>query len=760
MASANFVLDYETRSPHNIEDVGVANYADSCEVMAIGYKLPYQEVKIHRVGYDPEPQDLYAHILTSKDLLWAHNAEFERWVTNRAVRKVCPNFPEVPRERWRCSRVLASYWGFPAKLEALAKAVGLQDLKDAAGNKAMLRCSAVDKITGKLREKPTPQDFQTIERLQAVLISLGYHIGTFGERCIACAEASGLKLVKDVKKRTAKAVEWFAKANGVSDPERLFWASDWATMFPYCGQDVKVQDLVVQSLLPAPQSLWDEWLVDCEINDKGVPVDPKLASNLNRWYERQVQIISDQLPSLTNGAVTEPTQREAILKWLNFRLPGVFADLTKDTLEDYLDSEEGKNGPQDVYKVVLSRLAGSKTSASKFAGYVARSQPNTDGSHRVYGVLTFHSAHTGRWSSRGLQLHNQPQGTFAIDPKKTGLSDKEAEARTGDLLVEIADCISKAKSVEEADHILQSTKPYSVTADPIADVTSWVRSCVLAPPGFVFTIADFAGIEGRGNAKLAVCGPLLEIFREGRDPYKELASDIYSKPASEISKSERKVGKYGILGLGYGMGWRKFRETVFKFERYNLDDNLCKHVVNTYRSKFSEIPAFWQACEIAAIRAVTNPGEVTQSGEVFWKLVSGPMNHSYLCCMLPSGRVINYVDPTVGRTDKFGGGYELRYWGIDSQTKQWVLHHTYGGKLVENIVQAYCRDLLSEAVSRAKTVGFEVPFHVHDEVIGLSRDVDRPASEARMLAVMRTLPRWAHGLPIDSSVFSSHRYRK
>lgn len=759
MSSSLFVLDYETRCPYDIEQVGIANYADACEVMAIGYKLPGCDVKVHRVGYDPEPEALYDHIRQTQDLIWAHNAEFERWVTNRAVRKVCPKFPEVPASRWRCSRVLASYWGFPAKLESLAKAIGLPEQKDVAGNKAMLRCSAVDKVTGLLKVKPTQADFQNVERLIAQLNAMGYTIGTFGERCIACAEASGLKLVKDAKKRLQRSVEWFARANNITDTEQLFWASDWYTMFPYCGQDVRTQDSVVQSLMPAPQALWDEWLIDCEINDKGVPVDPRLASNLQQWYDRQVQIISDQLPALTGGRVSEPTQREAILAWLNSRLPGRFADLTKDHLEDYLDSPEGLDGPEDVRKVVIARLAGSKTSASKFNGYVARSQLDTQGTPRVYGVLTYHSAHTGRWSSRGLQLHNQPQGTFALDPKKTGLSDKDAEAKTGDTLVWLADAISAAPDAPAVDAILQDTRRYSVTGDPTADVTSWIRSCIRAPSGKVFTVADFAGIEGRGNAKLAKCEGLLQIFREGRDPYKELAVDVYGKPVETITKAERKVGKYGILGLGYGMGWRKFRDTVFKFERYYLDEQLCKHVVNTYRTKFSEIPAFWQSVETAAILAVTKPGEVTQSGELFWKLINGPQNHSYLCCMLPSGRIINYVDPVIGRTDNFGGGFELRYWGVDSQTKQWVLHHTYGGKLVENIVQAYCRDLLAEAVIRAQRVGFEVPFHVHDEVIGLS-DVNDKDAESRMLAVMRTVPRWAAGLPIDSSVFSSHRYRK
>lgn len=749
------VLDYETRSTVDIESCGVAKYCMNAEVIAVGYKLPGGVAKVNRVGFDPEPHDLYDFIRTSHEPIWAHNAEFERWTTRVCVRKSLPNFPDIPTDRWRCSRVLASYWGYPAALEKLTGPLKLQVAKDMVGNKAMLRCSQVGD-DGQLRPRPSTTSLKLAEGLIEALRKNGYTTGSVPERCEQAALANHALFKKSGKKadRQIAVVKWALEAAGVlpspasnSQAEEVIWASDWLLMWPYCVTDVVTQEAVVNALPPAPDSLWNEWLVDCEVNDFGVPVDTVLAKRLSVWNDMEVAKLCDKLPTLTGGQITAPTQREKILEFVNQRLPSEqkLPDLTADVISDWLDNPDNTNADSIARQVIEIRSIGSKTSASKFQGFCDRAVVAPDGSERVYGVLGFHLAHTGRWTSRGIQLHNLPQGKWSLSAKALGIFDKEAERLTGEVLVEMADLM------REIDPALILP---AISKDPMVDLSSWIRTCIWAPPGHEFAIADFAGVEGRGLAWFAFCETMLDIFRSGRDPYKELASDIYCKPVSEINKDERKVGKYGILGLGYGMGWKKFRDTVFKFERVLLEPGLCKRVIDAYRAKFPEVQQLWYGVEAAAIRAVLTPGSVQQSGRVFWSL-----RDRYLCCMLPSGRIVNYVDPAVHRTERFGQDkFELTYWGVDSKTKTWSLQRTYGGKLVENIVQAACRDLLAASVERLNRAGHPVPFHVHDEAISLVKKGSVLKEEFHRL--MTVVPEWAAGFPIESSVMFSTRYRK
>jgi DNA polymerase len=315
-------------------------------------------------------------------------------------------------------------------------------------------------------------------------------------------------------------------------------------------------------------------------------------------------------------------------------------------------------------------------------------------------------------------------------------------------------------------------------------LSAGLRGAIVAPPGKVLYVADFAGIEARVLLWVAEDERGLDLFRNKADIYCDMASSIYGYPVNKNDHpKERGIGKIAILGLGYQMGASKFVDTCEKGGVTIPEDIYCEacgkglgqhgrerhafesdedpetmtavRVVQAYREKYWRVKQLWADQETAAIAAVESRSPV-QCGKVQW-VYRAP----FLYCVLPSGRRLAYNEPRV-KTQMMPWGKEkavLSHMGVDSYTHQWKRCTVYGGLLVENIVQAISRDLMADGMLRAEAQGtYQIVLSVHDELVSEAIEGTGSVKEFEML--MSALPAWADGCPVDAEGWCGKRYRK
>ncbi len=498
------------------------------------------------------------------------------------------------------------------------------------------------------------------------------------------------------------------------DPEEL------RRLIEYCKTDVAVE---TELFLKAPPLTANErkiWLLDQKINLRGFAVDRPLVTTILDMIDEETVSINERTVKLTGGALASATQRDAALNWLQEQ--GVFLpDLQLKTVENAL-SEGLATG--DAKTLLEYRLAISKTSTAKYEAFHARSKH--DG--RLRDILVYHAASTGRWGGAGVQPQNFPRGTI-----------KDTTAVAGTL----------AKGDLELVRMLYD--------DPMAVFSSCLRNMIVAPKGRVLDVADYAAIEARVLFWVAKHDAGMQAFRDGRDLYKELAATIFGIRHKDVNPSQRFVGKTAILGAGYGMGIPKFQITC-KNQGQEVSEQLARAAINAYRSAHKPVVKLWSNIERAAIAAVENVGKKFTINRTSWWV-----KNDFLWCLLPSGRRLAYATPMVNYELPRWGGTEkipvLYHYGVDSLSKKWVKQGTYGGRLVENVVQAIARDIMAEAMLRIDDVGiWDIVLTVHDELVA-ERDKDEGSIET-FCQLMAEPPQWASDCPIAVEGWSGVRYRK
>lgn len=486
---------------------------------------------------------------------------------------------------------------------------------------------------------------------------------------------------------------------------------DFAKMEAYCIQDVEVERAIDRVTPPLPPSEVAVWQLDQIINDTGIPIDVEAVEEAIDALKRRAVVLKQRFRELTG--LNAPTQVEKTLQWLNAQGCNV-SDLSKESVNEQLD-----RWPEitPVGEVLRIRRELSLSSVSKFNAMLSRA---VDG--RVQGAHMYHGASTGRWSGVGVQFQNVIKG------KLSGDTDEETD-----------------QIIEET---IQDFDLFELLYDDVTTRLSWtIRSMVYEPKGLL--VWDFAGIEARVLAWAAGQQDLLQAIRQGADVYKRLASRIYNVPVEDVTDAQRMVGKIAVLGLGYQMGPGRFYETCHAWGAEDVSPELAELVVKTYRETNPRIKRLWYSCQNAAIAAVENPGQVFQAGPQYKFCQSG----DWLWARLPSSRKLAYYKPEIGK-GKFGK--QLTFMGTNAINRQWERQSTYGGKLVENLIQATARDLLASAMLRIHRAGHKILFHVHDEAI----IEGTPDQQEAVEALAAQVPRWAEGCPIEVEGFASKRYRK
>lgn len=437
----------------------------------------------------------------------------------------------------------------------------------------------------------------------------------------------------------------------------------------------------------------DVYVLDQKINDRGVNIDARLVEAAIELYEAEERTNTSKLTALT--CLRNPNSTKQFKEWLHKNGCPV-PNLQRDTMEKLTAHQNTR-----IAEAVELRLSLANQSNSKY-----KTTLDTLGSDgRIRGLVQMYGAQrTGRWSGQIVQVQNIPRNM--LEP--TGL---------------IREFI-KSKDAETLELI------YGNVSDTTKDV---IRTAIIPKDGYTFTISDFSSIEARVLAWLADEEWAMEVFNRNEDIYKGTASRMYDVPAEDIDDALRSKGKIATLALGY-------QGAVGALARMGADmeEHEMQELVNTWRGANKNIVNFWYNIERAAKYVINNGGSVTV-GRVTLSHEMG-----FLFITLPSGRKLAYPKP-------YADAGTITYKTYTNGEKE---EHTYGGKLVENIVQAVARDVLAEALIRLDSAGFSVVMHVHDEVI-----VEH-AERADIDDIMRERPLWAQDLPIDVESFVSDYYRK
>jgi DNA polymerase len=506
-------------------------------------------------------------------------------------------------------------------------------------------------------------------------------------------------------------------------------------LYKYCKIDVVTEELLDDSL---PDLIPDEqemWLLDQKINFRGTRVDMPLVNKISDLMAKEQKVMEKELDVLTMGLVSSGKARMQIMDFLS--LEGIeIPDLKAKTVDDFL--ENGKV-TGDAKKLLLLRKKLAKASTAKYQAFKNRAA--SDG--RVRDMLLYHGASTGRWGGAGVQPQNFPRGT-------------------------VKDIYEAIHQINTCEDVRDLKMLYGENLMPL--FASVLRGMFIASDGHELFVQDWNAIETRVLWWLAGHKKGLDIFREGRDPYWEMARKIFKfdknlrYDETDLEHSNwRQVGKAAVLGCGYQMGWRKFITSAWDVYRAYVTPEIAKIAVSAYRELHSSVKQLWDDYQLAAINAIQNKGAVYPVG-----LVKFFYKNNFLWVELPSGRRLAYNRPSVmwekveiknddGVVENSFDAQKIKFWGI-WKGKNWVLESTYGGKLCENIVQAVSRDLLRDAIKRSEKSNYLTCFHSHDELVVEAPKGKRKSEDFQK--VMETLPKWATGLPLKAGGWVGERYRK
>ena len=353
---------------------------------------------------------------------------------------------------------------------------------------------------------------------------------------------------------------------------------------------------------------------------------------------------------------------------------------------------------------------------------------------RVRGLLQFYGANrTGRWAGRLVQVQNLP--------------------RTYTEPLELARDLVKGRKLDALKCI------YGSVPDTLSQL---IRTAFIAAPGNVLIDADFSAIEARVISWLAGEEWRLEVFRTHGKIYEASASQMFGVPIDLIKKGNpeyalRQKGKVAELALGY-QGSTGALINMGALDMGIPEEDL-PDIVSRWRDANKHIRDLWYKVDAAAVQVITQGGSVSVSSLILAHEWDATQGTDYMTIALPSGRKLFYNAPQIGVNQ--WGNPSISYMGMDQTTKKWKRIETYGGKLVENCVQAIARDCLAQAIEHLEAAGLPVIFHIHDEVvIDIRPFADNEAMLAKTVEIMSRPVPWAPGLPLGADGWVGKFFKK
>ena len=661
----NLSIDIETFSTENLSRSGVYRYAEAPEfrVLLFGYRADDGEVSVCDLeSGDMLPPDVLSALLDDRVIKWAFNASFERVCLSRYLwdLKLLPDGEYLSPASWRCTMVWCAYLGLPLSLATAGDVLGLEKQKMEEG-KDLIR--------------------------------------------FFCQPPARSLLNCNADRH----LPW-------SDPNK------WETFIAYNRRDVETECAIKERLAkyPVPDSVWKQYVLDQEINDRGIRVD---------WdFVRSAMIIEGicrndlekELKKLT--ALERPKSVAQIRQWLTDHGTQV-QDMSKKQVSQMLETAS-----PEVRPVLLLRQQLAKSSVKKYEAM--KKALCTD--DRIRGMFQFYGApRSGRWAGRGVQLQNLPQN-------------------------HIPDLDEARRLVWREDYPML-TSLYDSVPDVLSEL---IRTAFVPEEGKKFIVADFSAIEARVIAWLAGETWRSDVFASGGDIYCASASRMFGVLVEKhgVNGHLRQKGKVAELALGYGGGVGALK--AMGALEMGVPEEELQGLVNAWRSASPNIVRLWWNVDTAVKTAIR------ERRSVRGMRLSFVYRSGMLFIQLPSGRCLAYARPRIAQ-NRFGGD-SVQYMGLNS-VKKWDRIESYGPKFVENIVQGISRDLLAEAMLRLSKHGdrrgpggdrkapWGIVVHVHDEVI-IEAEPDDSVEE--VCRIMAQTPPWADGLLLRADGYECEFYQK
>ena len=640
-------IDLETYSDQPLAKTGVYRYVESpnFEILLFAYSVdggPVQQIDL--ACGEKIPSEILSALEDETVTKWAFNANFERICLSRFLGYPTGDYLEPGS--WKCSMIWAAYMGLPLSLEGVGAVLGLEKQKLTEG-------------------KDLIKYF-----------------------CQPCAPT---------------------KSNGQRTRNLPEHAPDkWLAFKRYNIRDVETE-MSIQARLskyPVPDSVWEEYHLDQEINDRGVGLDMELVRQAIQMDGRSRSELTQAMKELTS--LDNPNSVQQMKQWL--------ADngVETDTLGKKAVAELLKTAPPQLQKVLTLRQQLAKSSVKKYQAM--ETAVCADG--RARGMFQFYGANrTGRWAGRIIQMQNLPQNHL------DDLSEARELVRTGGF---------------DALEMLYEDVP-----DTLSQL---IRTAFVPQGNRKFIVADFSAIEARVIAWLAGEKWRQEVFAQGKDIYCASASQMFGVPVEKhgVNGHLRQKGKIAELALGYGgsVGALKAMGAL----EMGLSEDELPSLVSAWRQANPKIVQFWWAVDRAVMDAVTRKTTTKTHGIIF------SARNGMLFITLPSGRSLAYVKPKIGE-NRFGGDC-ITYEGVGG-TKKWERMESYGPKFVENIVQATSRDILCYAMQTLRCCS--IVMHIHDEVV---IEADRRMSLQAVCDQMGRTPPWASGLQLRADGYETDFYKK
>lgn len=644
-------IDIETKSGEDISRNGVYRYTQSpdFEILLFGYAVDGGEVNVIDLAHGERiPQDVLDALTDERVEKWAFNANFERVCLSRHLSDLgmrLDHFMDNHPLSTECVRFL---------------------------NPRGWRCTMV---------------WAAYMGLPLSLAAVGSVLGLEEQKL-----SEGKALIRQFCNPP------FLQPDG----------EKWELFKAYNKRDVEVEMAIQRRLAkyPVPDSVWEEYELDQEINDRGILVDTTLAENAIRMDGISQEKLKAAMQELTE--LDNPNSVAQMKAWLAKN------GMETDTLGKKVVAELLKDAPEPLRTVLSLRQQMAKSSVKKY-----QAMKNTVcEDNRVRGMFQFYGANrTGRWAGRHVQLQNLPQN-----------------------------------HISDLDSARDLTKQGCYTAleclyDSVPDVLSQlIRTAFIPKPGRKFVVADFSAIEARVLSWLADEKWRMDVFRNGGDIYCATASRMFHCKVEKHGENGhlRQKGKQAELACGYGGSVGALK--AFGALESGMKEEELKPMVDAWREANANIVSLWFAVDDAAKRCIKERVATSASGITF-SYQSGMM-----FIILPSGRRLSYVKPRIGE-NQFGGE-SVTYMGL-SVAKKWSRLETFGGKLVENIVQAISRDILAYAMRTLRYT--EIVAHVHDEVI---IECDKRTPVDIICQQMSRTPPWARGLLLRADGYECDFYQK
>ncbi|HFI0120503.1 TPA: DNA polymerase [Streptococcus suis] len=643
-------IDIETYCEIDLRKSGVYRYAedDSFELLLFAVSVDNGPVTVYDISKEKLPQDILEALVDDRVIKWAFNATFERICLSNWLKKYHPDLlldGFLSPVSWRCSMIWSAYLGLPLSLEGVGTVLKLKDQKMREG---------------------------------ADLIRYF---------CVPC------KPTKINSGRTRNLPQ--------HAPDK------WSTFIDYNRRDVEVELAIKERLknFPVPDFVWDEYLQDQIINDRGIGIDLDFVKAAIKIDSESKAKIQEELKALTS--LENPNSVLQMIGWL--REHGV----TTDSLDKKAVKELLKTVDETAAQVLKLRQKAAKSSVSKYQAMM--NCVCKDG--RARGMFQFYGANrTGRWAGRLVQLQNLPQNHLP------DLEEARELFRTGDL---------------EATELLYDTQ------DTLSQL---IRTAFVPSKGKKFIVCDFSAIEARVLSHLAGEKWRSKVFEEGKDIYCMSASQMFGVPVEKHGQNSelRQKGKIAELACGYGgsVGALKAMGAL----DMGLPEEELQPLVSSWRQANTNIVLFWWDVD-KAVKIAVKELLPTSTQNIQFEVKSG-----ILFITLPSGRKLAYIKPRIGE-NKFGGE-SVTYEGTGN-AKRWERLESYGPKFVENIVQAISRDILAYSLKQLKE--FKIVGHVHDEVI---IECPREQKLDEIASLMGIAPDWMSDINLRADGYECSFYQK